>query len=199
MKVVAITQRIDHWPDRHETRDAIDQKLVKWIIQCGFFPLLVPNVFETPVELNRWLSIMNVQGIVFSGGNDIGQISSRDNQEIWLLKWAEDKKIPSLGICRGMQAMACFTGSTLTNVEGHVATHHQISGVINLEVNSFHNYAITNLGDQWDILARSQDDIIEAIQHRALPWEAWMFHPEREPQFNPELQRRFCHLLELKK
>ena len=29
-------------------------------------------------------------------------------------------------------------------------------------------------------LAKSDDGNIEAIRHRELPWEAWMWHPERE-------------------
>ena len=33
------------------------------------------------------------------------------------------------------------------------------------------------------VLARSADGGIEAIQHDHLPWEGWMWHPERETPF----------------
>jgi putative glutamine amidotransferase len=32
-------------------------------------------------------------------------------------------------------------------------------------------------------LAKSEDGSIEAMVHKSLPWEAWMWHPEREVVF----------------
>ena len=43
MKKIAVTQRVDIYPDRNEIRDAVDQKLIEFIIACGFYPITVPN------------------------------------------------------------------------------------------------------------------------------------------------------------
>ena len=196
MNFVAITQRIDHWRDRGETRDAVDQQLVRWVMECGYLPILIPNVFDSQIALLDWLEKLQVNRLVFSGGNDVGQNSQRDNQEQWLLAWAEQNRIPSLGICRGMQAMALHHGAELQPVDNHVATRHSVSGAINLVVNSYHQFSIIDTPLNWRALAYSEDLVLEAMKHDSLPWEGWMFHPEREKEFDPELKLRFCALMD---
>jgi putative glutamine amidotransferase len=41
----------------------------------------------------------------------------------------------------------------------------------------------------------SQDGEIEAIEHTTLPWQGWMWHPEREAEFAASDQIRFKSLL----
>ena len=43
MKRVVVSMRIDEYPDREERRDAVDQDLIRFIFDAGFFPVLVPN------------------------------------------------------------------------------------------------------------------------------------------------------------
>lgn len=43
MKRVVVSMRIDMYPDREERRDAVDQDLIRFIFDAGFFPVLVPN------------------------------------------------------------------------------------------------------------------------------------------------------------
>lgn len=198
MKKVGITQRVDHWQDRDETRDAIDQRLIKWILECDCLPVLIPNVFQSSVALYQWLGELGVDALLFSGGGNIGQWPQRDEQERWLLDWAQALQIPVLGICRGMQVMATFHGASLQRVSGHVAKRHTIKGELNLVTNSFHDYAVLQVPTGWKLLAQSEDKVIEAIMHTTLPWEAWMFHPERDITFNPELKVRFTKLMGIK-
>ena len=51
----------------------------------------------------------------------------------------------------------------------------------------------------YEILAESEDGIIEAISHKKLPWEGWMWHPEREEQFVTNDKNRFITLVNYEK
>ena len=72
-------------------------------------------------------------------------------------------------------------GAALKPVTGHVGVRHKLSGYIEGEANSFHNQALVDVPAEYTLLARSEDGGIEAIRHIHLPWEGWMWHPEREP------------------
>ena len=201
MKIVAVSQRIDDYPDRNERRDALDQKLSVFVYACGFVPVSVPNQLVQDVEtrgskkecneLGVWLSVFKPNAILLSGGNDIGSCNDRDLTEKSLIDFAAIKNLPVLGICRGMQMMGTFAGSKLIKVPGHVGTRHCLQGgVISGEVNSFHSMSLESCPSGYEILAKSEDGGIEAMRHEKLPWEGWMWHPEREECFNPnDIQR----------
>ena len=47
---------------------------------------------------------------------------------------------------------------------GHTNTHHKIIlRSKTLEVNSFHDYSITRIGNQFEVLATAEDETIEAL------------------------------------
>ena len=184
MKFVAVSQRVDSLSDRNETRDSVDQRLTAWLNICGFIPIQVPNCLGT--ALIGWLGHLRPCAIVLSGGNDIGQCFDRDNTELMLLAYAEENHLPLLGICRGMQMLAHYYGVNLIPVGGHVRTRHFLTGIISGEVNSYHGYALATCPDGFEVLATSEDGSIEAIRHLFLPWEGWMWHPEREPIFDAD-------------
>lgn len=190
MKVVVISQRVDTHPERGESRDALDQRLIAFVLAAGFIPVPVPNRWQTPDDLDRWLTAVNPQAIMLSGGNDIGQCPARDLTESRLLEHARARHLPLVGICRGMQMLAHGFGISLKPVTGHVRTRHQLSGQIVAEVNSYHTLALADCPPGFEVLARSEDGEIEAIRHLQLPWQGWMWHPERESDFAAhDLQR----------
>ncbi len=185
MKLVAVTQRVDVVPDRGERRDGLDQQLARFLLDAGLLAVPIPNAMVVPGRtpsrlLQDWISIVNPKGIVLSGGNDLGAIPERDHTESQLLQWASEEKIPVLGICRGMQMMGSWSGGALKSVVGHVRKQHDLQGEISGSANSFHNYALVDCPPGFSVLSRSEDDEIEAIRHENLPWEGWMWHPERE-------------------
>ena len=206
--LIGITQRIDKVNTYDEWRDSVDQRLVEWVIDAGFIPVPIPNnLVNVSSEsgghplLEQWLNLLNINALLLSGGNDIGTAIQRDVTEIFLLKWAEKHNKPVLGICRGMQMMGLHVGGKLIKVSGHVNTRHKlqydkVSTIKAVEsVNSYHNYALEGCPDVFSVLAKSDDGNIEAIRHRELPWEAWMWHPEREGSFLMNHLERFKELI----
>jgi len=191
VKIVAVSQRVDHYPDRSETRDALDQRLIAFLLAAGFIPVPVPNGLHkflpggrsNSEALAAWLAAVKPQAFVLSGGNDVGQCRERDLTESALLDHASQHQIPLLGICRGMQMMAHWSGTDLHPVHGHVRTRHCLAGEIAGEVNSYHGFSLATCPAGFEVLARSDDGEIEAIRHQSLPWEGWMWHPEREENF----------------
>jgi N5-(cytidine 5'-diphosphoramidyl)-L-glutamine hydrolase len=205
--VVGVTQRVDEIADRNEFRDAVDQKLLKWLVSLGYYPVTIPNILsssdvtEEQTMLKKWLINISPNALVLSGGNNIGDFSQRDVTEKTLLSWARTNNIPVLGICRGLQMMAVWAGASLVKREGHVNCRHNLivndmnNGEWPVSVNSYHDWVVESCPDGFEVTAKSEDGVIEAIKHIKLPWEGWMWHPEREDDFseidNKRLKRLF--------
>jgi gamma-glutamyl-gamma-aminobutyrate hydrolase PuuD len=202
--VVGITQRIDSIQGRAELRDALDQRLAQWISHAGFLPVALPNTLVLTDDadeptLKHWLQAIQPGALILSGGNDIGEYSSRDATERYLLSWAQAKRVPVLGICRGLQMMAVWAGINLVKREGHVGSRHQLVIPARQDdwpanVNSFHNWGLASCPEGFGVAAQAEDGSIEAIRHSQLPWEGWMWHPEREMPFFPQDIKRLKRL-----
>ena len=180
--IVAISQRIDIIPGRDEIRDSLDQALVSWITHAGFFPIPIPNM-EMSDQLCALLHKIKPDAILLSGGNDIGQFKSRDVTEATLLEYAASHEIPLLGICRGMQMMGSWLGAELHPIKNHIGCNHSVKGIINGVKNSYHAFSLSSCPKECEIISAGEDGEIEAVRHLTLPWEGWMWHPERESPF----------------
>ena len=109
---------------------------------------------------------------------------------------------PVLGICKGLQVINVAFGGTITQHILTAANHqwngadqrHQVyhSGLtrtdffyqlygLSAPVNSAHHQAIDSLGKNLLPVCRAADNIVEGIQHIALPVIAVQWHPERLP------------------
>ena len=195
-KKVAISLRVIETDTYKETRDALSEDWGYFFDKVDLHPLLIPNVLH---NVREFLNDLNVDGIILSGGYDIGMHPKRDNTEKKMLEFAIEKNIPLLGVCRGMQVINHYFGGDieLDSNSLHVKRNHLIS-LSNLknhdlfqkdtiEVNSFHNNIIkkSNLGEYLTPLAlMNEDDTVEAFFHDSYPIIGVMWHPERDPNLN---------------
>lgn len=183
MKTIALTQRVDIVSN--ERKDSIDQKWFDFLLDCKLSPYLVPNDLEvTKVVFNT----VNFNGIILSGGSDLtfygGNAPERDETELYILKLAITRKIPLLGICRGMELIQHYFGIKLSEVSGHAGNIHDIK--INdsfKKVNSYHNFGTSQTSNELEVLAFASDGVIESIAHKKYPIKGIMWHPERNDPF----------------
>lgn len=125
----------------------------------------------------------------------------RDEFELALIFEAFERDIPILGICRGLQLLNVACGGTLiadlasrAEFEEHLpiypaATRVQTvtlsSGSLaaqvfggELDINSFHHQAVDEAGDGVEIVGRSADGVIEAIEIPGHDILGVQWHPE---------------------
>lgn len=178
--MIIVSQKIIRSEQRGETCDALDQALTSLLSDIGLLPAPLPNGIHERGMLREWLQRLRPRGIVLSGGNDLGEYPERDATERELIIHAIEVGVPLLGICRGMQMLGSWAGAELKRVVNHVRQRHVLSGEIQGEVNSFHNFSLSKCPQDFSVVARSEDGEIEAIRHRDRPLEGWMWHPERE-------------------
>jgi putative glutamine amidotransferase len=178
---IGITQRRTAAAPGSLARDCLDAGWADWfaleLAHACFVP--IPN-FSDPVRAVAMCDAFGLNAFVLSGGEDVGQSPQRDAVEERLLAIARAAGHPVLGVCRGMQMLHRSTGGTLEQIPGHVGMPHPVDHAGGSQlVNSWHRWAVTVPGAEWDVLATAQDDSVEAMQHKALPWTAVMWHPER--------------------
>jgi len=182
---VIISQR----QDKNKYGELIDSLESDYMRYLGKFNINIISIPNFPSKVLDYFQLP-ISGIILSGGNDIGESPDRDETEKKLLEIAIEKKLPVLGICRGMQFINVFFKGKLTDVENHVKQNHRVDIIENkdflgesMEVNSYHNYAVTSsvLSPELKAFAKiSNSDVIEGIYHPFLPIAGIQWHPERE-------------------
>jgi putative glutamine amidotransferase len=136
---------------------------------------------ESYRQLELIVSRFDPKLVVLSGGESLGENPTRDLFEEELLVICENKKIPVLGICRGMQMLVKRYGVSPQELEGHAGTVHALQGDVEVTVNSYHNFGFFTVPPQFQVLSTASDGTVEMIRHINLPWLGMMWHPEREP------------------
>ena len=133
----------------------------------------------------------------------------RDEMEIYLTRLALRNAVPVFGICRGIQVMNVALGGTLfPDIPGH--DHPQAEALLHTlrweptsqmratlgpragAVNTSHHQALDQVAPDLVVTARSEDGIIEAVEHISarLFWGV-QFHPERLVKVAPKFFRLF--------
>ena len=185
MQTVIYTQRVEIVEGYDERRDCADQNIPKFLQACGYLTVPVPNICDIVQGL---IDEIQPTGIVLTGGNSLckygGTAPERDEAERKMLAIAIEKNIPVYGFCRGMQVILDYYGCPLVEVKGHVAVRHTLTGTLGeITVNSFHNQACMDVSDSLEVLARTEDGVVEAVRAKNERILATMWHPERESVF----------------
>jgi N5-(cytidine 5'-diphosphoramidyl)-L-glutamine hydrolase len=196
--LLGITQRdVQH---QFGNRDCLEKDYVSYFEDFGTTLIPISNRSKNAESYFA----LPLQGLVLSGGNNIAPYLygskelpekdcsiDRDSTEQSLVRLAIKKKLPILGICRGMQFINAYFGGTIETRlgEGHVATEHEInvSGFNgrkkeNFKVNSYHAQGLkdTDLSAELRTFAKSEDGVIEGVYHPKLPIAGIQWHPERK-------------------
>ncbi len=178
----------------HELREVCDTNWSRLLAYMGYVPVLMSINYN-----NAILDELLLDGVIFTGGNDLSIIDNneiskhRDEIETRFFNYYRQKAVPIMGVCRGMQLFAHILGDQVEKVDGHVATRHSHLKIFtghgtkkitnSFSVNSFHNYGLKDVNDNWDILAISSNGVIEAISNKKEKILSYMWHPEREKPF----------------
>lgn len=183
---------------------------------AGATPILIP-VMADSVVLRDLLS--RLDGLIISGGEDVapsyygeaphpklGKVNNfRDTYDFLLARIACDLKLPTLGICRGVQVInVAFGGSLYQDIPsqcpGWTCVHrarskgerpmHNVKFEANSQLakmfgatefvsNSSHHQSVKKVAPGFKVVARSTDSCIEAIEStQGLPMWGVQFHPE---------------------
>jgi putative glutamine amidotransferase len=160
-----------------------------------------------PVE--NVATLAGLDGLVLAGGRDVDPAlygsqpdpktddpdRDRDRLETSLIREALDRDLPMLAICRGLQMLNVAQGGTLIqHIEGHrgagqpaihrisISAGSKLKSILEVDeftVNSRHHQCVGRVASGLVVVARAQDDVIEALE---LPGKRFVlavqWHPE---------------------
>lgn len=168
----------------------------------AFLAAALPEVAWIPVPnlgagAARFADSWRLDGLVLSGGEDVGKTSPRDCTEALLLESFLRRRRPVLGVCRGFQFIQRHFGGRLSRIPGdtHVCRRHPVelldggipvawrSGT--LAVNSYHGIGIRRreLAPPFRAFAVTSDGFVEGAVVPGVRILGVMWHPERERPF----------------
>ncbi len=188
MKSIVLTSRIQI--DKfNKINFVLDEDLTNFVNQLNLN--ILPISFNKMNKIN-FKNLKSAKGIIFSGGGDIYEYKKskinkiRDDYEKNLFNYFLKKGKPILLICRGFQLLAKLNNIKLSKIKNHVRKSHLLklnkSKFLNcstLNVNSYHQYMIDKLPDDYINIANTKDGSIEIAEHKNKKVLCLMFHPER--------------------
>lgn len=198
-KIVGISGNRRTWDDF--VRDYVNYHYTDSIEMAGGVPLILPITTSEEVA-KSYIEI--IDALILSGGHDMdpalyneellpeGEMPfrRRDTFDMLLIKYALEKNIPILGVCRGMQVLNVYFGGSLYqdlkyNKEIYLKHIQEInpgepvhkvmiekdsilSGIYGTEiwVNSYHHQLVREVGKGLKITGRSTDMAVELIEWR---------------------------------
>lgn len=195
------------------------KRLDSTVIIINLYPLKPENLTSVLSECDA---------LLITGGDDLypglygmeSEISRctetdrrRDSLEYTAIRTALHRRIPILGICRGMQILNIYFGGTLIidipsdypsaikhQCDDYLKCFHsaypvtttmlaRITGSDSAVVTTNHHQAVKNLAPQLKVNAYSADRLVEGIEWADPTGKSFMigvqWHPERMPQGNP--------------
>lgn len=172
---------------------------------------------QIPYDSDSHAVVARLDGLLVTGGQDIGPDrwggaaedaegdvdQDRDAYELALVAAAQQRRIPLLGICRGMQVINVARGGSLvadvpsTRLDHRAAPHpvEHLAHTVVIEpnslaasvygeetlVNSLHHQAVDRPGEGVEVTGRAPDGVAEVIEIPGLPVLGVQWHPEWMP------------------
>lgn len=180
--------------------DSFTYNIVQYLEELG----VEPKIFENDKVTIDELKSLDFDSIIISpgaGNPDTAGISMAVLEEFY-----KTKKI--LGICLGHQCIAKFFGANIAKSKN--PTHGKTSKIFvcensklfknlpkSFEVTRYHSLEVnkSSIPSNLKITAETQDGIIMALEHNALPIYGVQFHPEAIlTQYGHELLRNFIEI-----
>ena len=196
-KIVGVSGNRRSWDDF--TRDYVNNHYTDSIEKAGGIPLILPitaseEIVKSYVEL--------IDALILSGGHDMDPMyyneellpegempfRLRDTFDMLLIKYALEKEIPILGVCRGMQVLNVYFGGSLYqdlkyNKEVRLKHIQEICPGepvhrVSIErdsvlaeiygreiwVNSYHHQLVKEVGESLRVTGRATDTAVELIE-----------------------------------
>ncbi len=195
----------------------MNQTYVRTLEQLGALPVMIPLHMS---EASLRGIFERLDGLFLPGGEDIDPANygaerhdllgatdkERDRTELLLTRWAVERGMPVLGVCRGAQMINVACGGSLyqdiLSNRPDLAKHdyfppsferYRISHPIDIEadsrlahalgqvheVNSMHHQGLDRIGYGLRVVARADDGLPEAVEAPALPYVVGVqWHPE---------------------
>jgi putative glutamine amidotransferase len=169
---------------------AAPQLIIDAVSLAGGIPVVLP-VGTAPEALQA------LDGLVLTGGVDLGVQPERDLSEHALVHEAAASRLPLLGICRGLQVLGVASGGSLVEDLGqshilvpldrdhplHVEAGSLVEALVpQRRVGSLHHQSVATYGAGWRCTATAPDGVVEALEWH--DQEAW---PALGVQWHPEL------------
>jgi putative glutamine amidotransferase len=205
-----------------------DVDYVESVVRAGGAPVILPCLADREAID---AAVQAADGVLLTGGGDIVSLAygeephatsklqdpTRDEMEFEVTRRALDRRLPILGICRGVQVLNVALGGTLiqdvpSQVPGAVQHYSggldtvllhtvaieedsllaRVLGATAMAVNSWHHQAVKEVGQDLRVNCRARDGVIEGLEATdGRPILGVQFHPEECTAAYPQFRTLF--------
>ena len=161
-----------------DNRDSFVFNLVRYLEELG----AECTVFANEIEPER---LAEFDGVMISPGP--GAPKDAGNS-VAIINWAFAQKMPLIGICLGMQAIAAAFGGSVVRAErlihgGTSKIDHDGVGIFegipqHFNATRYHSLAVADLPSTLVVTAHSDDGEVMALRHESEEIVGVQFHPE---------------------
>jgi putative glutamine amidotransferase len=189
------------WTYWDEEAAVLSMNYVRQVHEAGGIAVVLPPDPDPAEVLGR------IDGVLLTGGADIGDAPERDAFELELARLALEADLPVLGVCRGMQVMNVARGGTLIDhvpdkvghedhrlVPGAFGDHdvrlragslaQRVAGEHVHPTKSHHHQGVDQVGEGLEVTGwATVDDLPEAIEDPTKKFALGVqWHPEADDE-----------------